>query len=48
MGKIGLPTFFSRIQISVLYTAGSADRTVKFFDLETFELIGSAGPEVST
>lgn len=26
---------------------GSADRTVKFWDLETFELIGSAGPEVS-
>jgi WD40 repeat protein len=25
---------------------GSADRTVKFWDLETFELIGSAGPEV--
>lgn len=26
--------------------AGSADRSVKFWDLETFELIGSAGPEV--
>lgn len=26
--------------------SGSADRTVKFWDLETFELIGSAGPEV--
>ncbi|WZZ84987.1 hypothetical protein YC2023_113566 [Brassica napus] len=25
---------------------GSADRTVKFWDLETFELIGSGGPEV--
>lgn len=25
---------------------GSADKTVKFWDLETFELIGSAGPEV--
>ncbi|KAL5220377.1 hypothetical protein ABZP36_025090 [Zizania latifolia] len=25
----------------------SADRTVKFWDLETFELIGSAGPEVT-
>lgn len=25
---------------------GSADRTVKFWDLETFELIGSSGPEV--
>lgn len=25
---------------------GSADRTVKLWDLETFELIGSAGPEV--
>ncbi|RRT42952.1 hypothetical protein B296_00056764 [Ensete ventricosum] len=27
--------------------SGSADRTVKFWDLETFELIGSAGPEVT-
>jgi len=27
--------------------AGSADRTVKFWDLETFELIGSARREVS-
>lgn len=26
---------------------GSADRTVKFWDLETFELIGSSRPEVS-
>lgn len=26
--------------------AGSADKTVKFWDLETFELIGSSGPEV--
>lgn len=25
---------------------GSADRTVKFWDLETFELIGSSRPEV--
>lgn len=30
----------------LMYFAGSADRTVKFWDLETFELIGSAGPEV--
>ncbi|RRT45608.1 hypothetical protein B296_00055011, partial [Ensete ventricosum] len=29
------------------YFTGSADRTVKFWDLETFELIGSAGPETS-
>lgn len=29
-----------------MYFAGSADRTVKFWDLETFEPIGSAGPEV--
>ncbi|KAG4914373.1 hypothetical protein JHK87_051930 [Glycine soja] len=29
-----------------LLATGSADRTVKFWDLETFELIGSAGPEV--
>ncbi|GAU50656.1 hypothetical protein TSUD_228050 [Trifolium subterraneum] len=28
-------------------TLGSADRTVKFWDLETFELIGSAGPETT-
>lgn len=26
--------------------SGSADRTVKFWDLETFELIGSTRPEV--
>lgn len=26
---------------------GSSDKTVKFWDLETFELIGSAGPEVN-
>jgi|APAra0007618257_1042622.scaffolds.fasta_scaffold01607_5 WD40 repeat protein len=26
---------------------GSADKTVKFWDLETFELIGSGGTEVS-
>ena len=25
---------------------GSADKTVKFWDLETFEMIGSSGPEV--
>jgi len=30
-----------------LLATGSADRTVKFFDLETFELIGSAGPETT-
>lgn len=30
-----------------LSSPGSADKTVKFWDLETFELIGSAGPEVS-
>jgi len=29
------------------YFTGSADRTVKFWDLETFELIGSARREVS-
>ncbi|KAI3852408.1 hypothetical protein MKX03_018888, partial [Papaver bracteatum] len=28
-----------------LLATGSADRTVKFWDLETFELIASAGPE---
>ncbi|CAM6102558.1 unnamed protein product [Calypogeia fissa] len=31
-----------------LLATGSADRTVKFWDLETFELIGSAGPEQAT
>ncbi|KAG8078146.1 hypothetical protein GUJ93_ZPchr0007g5117 [Zizania palustris] len=30
-----------------LLATGSADRTVKFWDLETFELICSAGPEVT-
>ncbi|KAF0930744.1 hypothetical protein E2562_034933 [Oryza meyeriana var. granulata] len=30
-----------------LLATGSADRTVKFWDLETFELIGSSGPENS-
>ncbi|KAF6994714.1 hypothetical protein CFC21_011347 [Triticum aestivum] len=28
-----------------LLATGSADKTVKFWDLETFELIGSSGPE---
>uniref|UniRef100_A0A803LVX8 Katanin p80 WD40 repeat-containing subunit B1 homolog n=1 Tax=Chenopodium quinoa TaxID=63459 RepID=A0A803LVX8_CHEQI len=28
-----------------LLATGSSDKTVKFWDLETFELIGSAGPE---
>lgn len=27
---------------------GSADKTVKFWDLETLELIGSGGTEVSS
>ena len=31
---------------SFWHFSGSADRTVKFWDLETFELIGSSGPEV--
>ncbi|KAG6517752.1 hypothetical protein ZIOFF_021150 [Zingiber officinale] len=30
-----------------LLATGSADQTVNFWDLETFELIGSAGPEVT-
>ncbi|KAF9675125.1 hypothetical protein SADUNF_Sadunf10G0198800 [Salix dunnii] len=30
-----------------LLATGSADRTVKFWDLETFELISSAGPETT-
>jgi hypothetical protein len=44
----GCSNVFSPTRFIVVHTAGSADRTVKFFDLETFELIGSAGPEVST
>jgi len=36
------------IPVLLVHETGSADRTVKFFDLETFELIGSAGPEVSS
>ena len=31
----------------MIHFTGSADRTVKFWDLETFELIGSTRPEVS-
>lgn len=31
---------------SCLPHSGSSDKTVKFWDLETFELIGSTGPEV--
>uniref|UniRef100_A0A0D9WB68 Katanin p80 WD40 repeat-containing subunit B1 homolog n=1 Tax=Leersia perrieri TaxID=77586 RepID=A0A0D9WB68_9ORYZ len=30
-----------------LLATGSADKTVKFWDLETFELIGSTGPETT-
>ncbi|CAA6655698.1 unnamed protein product [Spirodela intermedia] len=30
-----------------LLATGSSDRTVKFWDLETFEMIGSSGPETS-
>jgi katanin p80 WD40 repeat-containing subunit B1 len=30
-----------------LLATGSADKTLKFWDLETFELIGSSGPENS-
>ena len=31
----------------MIHFPGSADRTVKFWDLESFELIGSTRPEVS-
>lgn len=31
----------------LLVVTGSADKTVKFWDLETFELIGSGGTEVT-
>lgn len=43
-----LNDFFFGIYFSCFFfiCTGSADRTVKFWDLETFELIGSAGPEV--
>lgn len=34
------------LSVSTLHI-GSSDKTVKFWDLETFELIGSAGPEVN-
>lgn len=33
--------------MDMIHFTGSADRTVKFWDLETFELIGSTRPEVS-
>ncbi|RVW51236.1 Katanin p80 WD40 repeat-containing subunit B1-like [Vitis vinifera] len=39
LSLVGLQRIFSLL--------GSADRTVKFWDLETFELIGSAGPETA-
>jgi WD40 repeat protein len=33
--------------LTEVYTnSGSTDKTVKFWDLETFQLIGSSGPEV--
>lgn len=32
--------------VLVITFPGSADKTLKFWDLETFELIGSSGPEV--
>lgn len=35
------------VEFYILFFSGSADRTVKFWDLETFELIGSTRPEVS-
>jgi WD40 repeat protein len=42
------PVDLSNIFHVVLFKtfAGSVDKTVKFWDLETFELIGSSGPEV--
>lgn len=42
----GVDKFLWGSNMTLLFT-GSADRTVKFWDLETFELIGSAGPEVN-
>jgi katanin p80 WD40 repeat-containing subunit B1 len=33
--------------LEFLLATGSADRTVKFWDLETFELIGSTRPEAT-
>nr|GFD40347.1 katanin p80 WD40 repeat-containing subunit B1 homolog isoform X3 [Tanacetum cinerariifolium] len=32
--------------LECLLATGSSDKTVKFWDLETFELIGSTRPEV--
>lgn len=37
---------FSLFMSGYFHFSGSTDRTIKFWDLETFELIGSAGPEV--
>lgn len=34
------------IELHCCWYSGSADRTVKFWDLETFEMIGSARREV--
>jgi WD40 repeat protein len=42
------PVDLSNVLYVVLFKTfvGSVDKTVKFWDLETFELIGSSGPEV--
>ncbi|KVH96988.1 G-protein beta WD-40 repeat-containing protein [Cynara cardunculus var. scolymus] len=37
----------TKIVLTQILIPGSSDRTVKFWDLETFELIGSTRPEVS-
>uniref|UniRef100_A0A1D1YHI6 Katanin p80 WD40 repeat-containing subunit B1 1 n=1 Tax=Anthurium amnicola TaxID=1678845 RepID=A0A1D1YHI6_9ARAE len=41
------PIYHFLLSVNNHSSSGSADRTVKFWDLETFELIGSAGPEMT-
>ncbi|KAG5039206.1 hypothetical protein JHK85_011682 [Glycine max] len=44
--ELPAPTDMQRLSNLTAFLS-SADRTVKFWDLETFELIGSAGPETT-
>ncbi|KAK6921524.1 WD40 repeat [Dillenia turbinata] len=45
LSSFKLPYFVSAVHNALFSNTGSSDRTVKFWDLETFEPIGSAGPE---